>query len=915
MSIPPYTDEHAIALRVYAHKTFVDLKKPQTSQRPKQNIGASRHDLIFDCETTNDAAQSLRFGAYQHRERGVLEERGLFYEPEGVTDAELSVLQECAALHKITLLTREEFVCDKVMKIGWQWGGQIIGFNLPFDISRIAIRHNSARNSAHSDMMGGFTFTLSPHKFHPHVQIKSLGTSSAFIRFAATMGQPDTRKQRQHGVKSPQKSGYFVDVKSLARSLLSRKFGLRSLGAFLGVPTLKQDFDNFDASIDAAMISYCLDDVQSTWECYEKLEAQLDELQLPIAPHKAYSEASIGKANLRAMRIVPWEKAQPHFSPQMIANIMSTYFGGRSEVKIRRQPRQVMLCDFLSMYPTVCTLMGLWCFVIAQGMATKDSTAQTQAFLDRVTVDDLADKETWSHLTTLVRVLPQAEVFPVRAHYADNMMATIGANHLTSKTPLWFTLADCIAAKLLSGKTPQVVEAVTFAPMAPQEGLQSVCVNGNKDYRVDPYTEDFFKRSIELRQAVKAEMKSAPDNSDELDTLQQAIKIAVNATSYGVWVEVNVSEYSKPATTTVHNATGKPYTFKTKRLEKSGPYFNPLLATLITGAARLILAIAETKAIDAGLEWAFCDTDSMAFAKPKHMQEADFIANVQKIVDWFSKLNPYEFGGSILKIEEQNYGLKSDTLKPLYCYAVSSKRYALFNLDKEGKPIMRKVSAHGLGHLLPPYDESNPSNLPAHDKSVMKDGIHLWHVDLWYQIVSAALAGNPNQVDLGYHAALRGPAVSRYGATSPEMLRWLKHHNEGRPYSEQVKPFGFMLSLKAKKLAGIFGIKSSTKRGRKPKPKQVKPIAPFDKDYPTAIKSAFDRETGNPVSFAELETYAEALAQYHLHPENKFQNGDYLDRGPTQRRQLKVSGVKHIGKEAHNWQAQSDKQFKYLIVT
>ena len=38
-------------------------------------------------------------------------------------------------------------------------------------------------------------------------------------------------------------------------------------------------------------------------------------------------------------------------------------------------------------------------------------------------------------------------------------------------------------------------------------------------------------------------------------------------------------------------------------------------------------------------------------------------------------------------------------LEPLYCYTISSKRYVLFNLDAKGRPILRKASAHGLGHL------------------------------------------------------------------------------------------------------------------------------------------------------------------------------------------------------------------------
>jgi hypothetical protein len=53
-----------------------------------------------------------------------------------------------------------------------------------------------------------------------------------------------------------------------------------------------------------------------------------------------------------------------------------------------------------------------------------------------------------------------------------------------------------------------------------------------------------------------------------------------------------------------------------------------------------------------------------------------------------------------------------------------------------------------------------------------------------------------------------------------------------------------------------------------------------------------------------LKTYAEALAQYHLHCESKFRRGEYLDRGATARRSVHVAGVRYIGKEANRWEEQ-----------
>ena len=41
-----------------------------------------------------------------------------------------------------------------------------------------------------------------------------------------------------------------------------------------------------------------------------------------------------------------------------------------------------------------------------------------------------------------------------------------------------------------------------------------------------------------------------------------------------------------------------------------------------------------------------------------------------------------------------------------------------------------------------------------------------------------------------------------------------------------------------------------------------------------------------------------------MHPESKFLNGEYLDRGPTRRRHIEVVAINHIGKEANGWEEQ-----------
>lgn len=228
-------------------------------------------------------------------------------------------------------------------------------------------------------------------------------------------------------------------MKTLAGAIFARSFSLAGLSRHLNVANPKLEFDEFDGPITEAMIRYAVRDVQTTWECYAELIDRYAAFGITSTPpEKVYSEASIGKGNLRDMGIVPWQKIQPDFPRQILADIMSSYFGGRSEVRIRRELRQVMLCDFLSMYPTVCTLMRLWRFVIAEGMTWRDATTETRELLTAIDLADLKEQPLWQQLAVLVRVQSEGDIFPIRAGYSGEAQPTIGLNHLTSKEPLWF---------------------------------------------------------------------------------------------------------------------------------------------------------------------------------------------------------------------------------------------------------------------------------------------------------------------------------------------------------------------------------------------------------------------------------------------------------------------------------------------
>ena len=81
-------------------------------------------------------------------------------------------------------------------------------------------------------------------------------------------------------------------------------------------------------------------------------------------------------------------------------------------------------------------------------------------------------------------------------------------------------------------------------------------------------------------------------------------------------------------------------------------------------------------------------------------------------------------------------------------------------------------------------------------------------------------------------------------------------------------------------------------------------VAPFDASPIAAVKNCFDRNTDLRVDVRQLRTYQQSLAQYHLHPESTFHNGDYVDHGLTGRRHVQTDHVEFIGKEANRWEEQ-----------
>ena len=164
---------------------------------------------------------------------------------------------------------------------------------------------------------------------------------------------------------------------------------------------------------------------------------------------------------------------------------------------------------------------------------------------------------------------------------------------------MWYSLPDVVASKILSGKIPKILKAIRFVPKGSQR-LNKVNTLG---IDIDPNKENIFKILIEKRQELKANR----------DYRQKPIKILANASSYGIYIEMNPKELKEDIKINVYS--DKQFSINKGIIEEIGTYFNPIISVMITGYARLMLAITEVLLKQIGNVHAFCDTDSMSVPK------------------------------------------------------------------------------------------------------------------------------------------------------------------------------------------------------------------------------------------------------------------------------------------------------------
>jgi hypothetical protein len=731
------------------------------------------YTLIFDTETTTDTSQSLTLGAYRFCRKTpngayVCLEEGLFH-ADNITSRSLKIMEEYVRNNppdtpkdgpdKLSLYSRSEFV-EKVLWEAVQAGAMVVGFNLPFDLSRIAVDWCKARNGGWSLILSlrhsRKTGEMEPNPDRPRIRVTSKNSKSAFI----ALMRPRIAEEWPFG--------RFLDLHTLASALHSESYSLDRACAVFGVRgKLKHEPTG---KISSAEIDYCREDVRATTDLLNAMRREFDLHPLKLQPDRAYSPASIAKAYLDAMGVIP-PKDKFGTTHRVLGIAMQAYYGGRAECRIRHVPVPIVHTDFTSQYPSVNALLGNGDVLTADKLSFDDVTNEIRKLLGKVTLEDAFNPNFWKQLKFFALVHPDQDILPVRAVY-NNETQNIGINRLSSKKPIWFAGPDVIASVLLTGKAPHIEKAIRMVPHGKQRGLQSTKLRGM--VMINPKTDDFFRHVIEQRKRHKSS-----------ESLGHFLKILANAGSYGLFVELTPEKPKKPANIKVFSGQ-QSFPQMSSVLENQGRWYFPPIAALITAGGRLLLAMLERCVTDVGGSHLFCDTDSLCIVasedgglvscpggvhKLPDCQEAVKALSwkqVRGIADKFAGLNPYDptaVPGSILKIEDVNFNA-SGNQRQLYGYAISAKRYALYQRTRNNLSIV-DPKAHGLGYLFPPKDFSDEE--PD------------WTSEAWDWLLRDTFGlprSEPSWFDL--------PAMMRIVLSTPHVLQRLNRST--RPYNFLLCP-------------------------------------------------------------------------------------------------------------------------------
>jgi hypothetical protein len=904
----------ARALYLRAHTVVLDQpKRPSrgTASAPSQFPEWPEYALVFGCESHTDIAQELTFGFYRvmKLEDGtyVLEEEGGFFDDD-LRRGEHKVLatyfqKEVADTTSFPpwfpLRSRADFISSVFYKYARK-GALLVGFDLCYALGRLARKWTRGDRDEWSLALSVFP-DGNENEYDPRVLIAPLGGKKAFIRFRAEF-IPKDKKGKPLKKRTNIYKARFLDLRTIVAALFGTTLSLKAACALRAFEKYNLPQKNDNTPTGQVTISE-IEEVRHSVRCMAALlnaiKPEFDLHRIPRRADTVYSAASFVKGYLDAMGIIP--PAQKFEVPNEVLGIaMEAFSAGRSETRIRHVEVPVTPLDFMSEYPTVAALMELMDIVRARTLTFEDATADVQTLLESMSMHRCFQRRLWPELRFFALVVPEADVFPVRTMHSG-FTASVGNDYLTDKKPIWFAGPDIVNSVLQTDKVPRVLRAIRVVPRGKQRGLSTVKLRGA--VRIDPRRDDLFRKVIEERREHKEDKE-----------LYHWLKIFANSI-YGCFVELNpeILPKGKAARMRVYSGDEPPFTTNKRQVvERPGKWYAPYLGALITSGGRLLLGMLERCVGGWGGEYAWADTDALAVVSTAEGGSLSHVrgcqgrrilphSQVQEIINRFADLNPYRFGGSILRFLDCNF-VDSDPdkgFRKLLGFSISAKRYCIYERDGPRVTII-DPKAHGLGYVYPPA-ESPQGWEEEHDE------IPHWVFDAWGWLVRRGIGILPNHLPSWF----RLPQMMRMTVNTHGLLKRLHRWNEFRPFSVFLAPVLANSGQPADVDPQHFTLVMRFEREQSKW--MAAPCFNVDdrndtREYKLATRFDSPHFGERPI----VETFEELLYRYFHHPESKSLGPDgepcqRNTRGRLRRPHI-VGGKRHrIGKEVdRRWEESDD---------
>jgi hypothetical protein len=249
-----------------------------------------------------DPAQKLSFGSFR---RCVLVgdkyrclHEGIFYRDD-LPGSQVKLLEQYrrnpktissielfpAPMH-LNLMTRSAFMSHVFWKSVRQ-GELIVGFNLPFDLSRLATLSTKGKKGEWSLALSApwknpKTGRVVPNLKRPRIVVDAHNSKMAFIRLGSILHKEEWKKE-----------GRFLDLRTLGWALRNESYSLNSACKAFGV---KGKVEHKPCGqISAEEIKYCRGDVAATNRLLNAMMGEFNQNPIDLKPDKTYSPAASAK--------------------------------------------------------------------------------------------------------------------------------------------------------------------------------------------------------------------------------------------------------------------------------------------------------------------------------------------------------------------------------------------------------------------------------------------------------------------------------------------------------------------------------------------------------------------------------------------------------------------------------------------